>query len=120
MNPQMMFQRICAISGIVCPLLFFLALVVGGLLPPLMPGASAADISSHYQQHANGIRLGAGLMLVSSMFYASYTAVISAQMHRIPRVHQTVLNTQLASGAFACLTFLVPALFFSVASSCDR
>ena len=114
MNPQMMFQRICAISGIVCPLLFFLALVVGGLLPPLMPGASAADISSHYQQHANGIRLGAGLMLVSSMFYASYTAVISAQMRRIPRVHETVINTQLASGAFACLTFLVPALLFAV------
>ena len=114
MNPQMTFQRICAISGIVCPLLFFLALLVGGLLPPLMPGASATEISSHYQQHANGIRLGAGLMLVSSMFYASYTAVISAQMHRIPRVHQTVANTQLASGAFACVTFLVPALLFAV------
>jgi hypothetical protein len=29
-------------------------------------------------------------------FYASYTAVISTQMQRIPRVNQTVLNTQLA------------------------
>jgi hypothetical protein len=113
-NPQMMFQRICAVGGIVCPVLFFLALVVGGLLPPLMPGASAADVAGHYQQHANGIRLGAGLMLISSMFYASYTALISAQMQRIPNVHQTVINTQLAAGAFACLTFLVPAMLFAV------
>jgi hypothetical protein len=113
-NPQMMFQRVCAVGGIVCPVLFFLALVVGGLLPPLMPGSSAVDIASHYQQHANGIRLGAGLMLISSMFYASYTALISAQMQRIPNVHQTVINTQLAAGAFACLTFLVPAMLFAV------
>src|ERR1700739_3312950 len=114
MNPQMTFQRLCAISGIICPLLFFLALVAGGLIPPLMPGASAADIATHYQAHATGIRLGAGLMLISSMFYASYTAVISAQMQRIPKVHQTVVNTQLAAGAFACLTFLVPAMLFAV------
>jgi hypothetical protein len=54
------------------------------------------------------------LMLISSMFYASYTALISAQMQRIPNVHQTVINTQLAAGAFACLTFLVPAMLFAV------
>ena len=52
-------------------------------------------------------------MLLSGMFYAAYTALISAQMQRIPRVHQTVINTQLAAGAFACLTFLVPAMFFA-------
>jgi len=114
MNPQMTFQRLCAISGIICPLLFFLALVAGGLIPPLMPGSPAADIAAHYQAHATGIRLGAGLMLISSMFYASYTGVISAQMQRIPGVHQTVVNTQLAAGAFACLTFLVPAMMFAV------
>ena len=110
----MVFQRICAIGGIVCPLLFFLALVAGGLIPPLMPSSPAADIAAHYHQHVNGIRLGAGLMLISSMFYASYTALISAQMQRIPGVHQTVVNTQLAAGAFACLTFLVPAMLFAV------
>ena len=85
----------------------------GGLHPSLAPSASAAQIAAHYQSHATGIRLGAGLMLLSGMFYAAYTALISAQMQRIPRVHQTVINTQLAAGAFACRTFLVPAMFFA-------
>jgi hypothetical protein len=113
MNPQMTFQRICAISGVICPLLFFGAFIAAGFIPPLAPSASAAEIAAHYQSHANGIRLGAGVMLLSGMFYAAYTALISAQMQRIPGVHQTVINAQLAAGAFACLTFLVPAMFFA-------
>lgn len=116
MNPQMTFQRLCAIAGVVCPLLFFGAFLAAGFIPPLAPSASAAEIAAHYQSHATGIRLGAGLMLMSGMFYVAYTALISAQMQRIPGVHQTVINTQLAAGAFACLTFLVPAMLFAVTS----
>ncbi len=113
-NPQMTFQRICAISGIICPLLFFGAFIAAGFVPPLAPSSSVSEIAAYYQQHANGIRLGAGIMLLSGMFYAAYTAVMSGQMQRIRGVHQTVIFTQLAAGAFACLTFLVPALFFAV------
>lgn len=114
MKPQMTFQRVCAVAGVICPLLFFGAFVAAGFIPPLAPSASAAEIATHYRSHATGIRLGAGLMLMSGMFYAAYTAVISAQMQRIPRVHQAVVFTQLAAGAFACLTFLVPAMLFAV------
>ena len=114
MKPQMTFQRVCALAGVICPLLFFGAFIAAGFIPPLAPSASAAQIAAHYQSHANGIRLGAGFMLLSGMFYAAYTALISAQMQRIPRVHQTVINTQLVAGAFACLTFLVPAMLFAV------
>lgn len=113
-NPQMTFQRVCAISGIICPLLFFGAFIAAGFVPPLAPSSSASEIAAHYRDHANGIRLGAGIMLLSGMFYAAYTAVMSGQMQRIRGVHQTVVFTQLAAGAFACLTFLVPALFFAV------
>ena len=114
MKPQMTFQRVCAISGIICPLLFFGAFVAAGFIPPLPPSWSAAQIAAHYRDHANGVRLGAGIMLLSGAFYAAYTAVISGQMRRIPKVHQTVINTQTIAGAFACLTFLVPAMLFAV------
>lgn len=113
-NPQMTFQRICAVSGIICPLLFFGAFIAAGFIPPLAPSSSVSEIAAHYRQHANGIRLGAGIMLLSGMFYAAYTALMSGQMQRIRGVHQTVVFTQLAAGAFACLTFLVPAMFFAV------
>jgi hypothetical protein len=114
MKAQITFQRVCAWCGIICPVLFFLGLLAAGFLPPMSPSLSAAEVAAHYQQHTTGIRLGAGLVFLSSMFYVWFTAVISGQMRRIPGVHPTVLNAQLAAGAFACLTFLVPAMLFAV------
>jgi hypothetical protein len=114
MNAQATFQRICAYSGIICVLLFFGGFVAAGFLPPLSPSMSAAQVAAHYQAHASGIRFGAGLIFLSSMFYVWFTAVIAGQTRRIPGVHPTVINAVLAGGAFACLTFLVPALMFVV------
>ncbi len=114
MNAQVTFQRICAYSGVICVLLFFGGFVAAGFLPPLSPAMSATQVAAHYQTHTAGIRLGAGLIFLSSGFYVWFTAVISGQMQRIPGVHPTVINAQLAAGAFACLTFLVPALMFAI------
>lgn len=113
---QMTFQRVCAWGGIVCLAFFFGAFVAGGFIPPLKPHAPAQEIAAHYQDHTTGIRIGGGLMLLSGMFYAAYTAVISTQMRRIPGIHRAAVYTQLAAGAFACLTFLVPALLLEVAA----
>jgi hypothetical protein len=114
MSHQMIFQRVCAWSGVACVTLFFLAFAVAGFIPPLTPHMSAHDVAAHYQDHTTGIRIGGVIMLLSSMLYASYTAVISAQMRRIPGVHVAAYYTQLAAGAFACLTFLVPAMLLEV------
>ena len=101
--------------------MFFAAFVLASFVPPLKPHDSALEIARHYQDHTTGIRIGGVVMLVGSMFYATYTAVISAQMRRIPGVHISAVYAQLAAGAFACLTFLVPALLLeSVAFRPDR
>ena len=118
---QMTFQRVCAWSGIVCVTLFFLAFVFAGFIPPLKAHSSAQDIADHYRDHTTGIRIGGIFMFLSGMFYAAYTAVISAQMRRIPGIHPAAVYTQLAAGAFACLTFLVPSLLLEwVAFRPDR
>jgi hypothetical protein len=111
---QMTFQRFCAWSGMVCVLLFFLAFVVAGFIPPLAPHSSALSIAHFYQSHATRIRIGGCVMLLSGMFYAAFTGVISAQMRRIPGIHPSAVYVQLAAGAFACLTFLIPAMLFIV------
>ena len=85
MNAQATFQRICAYSGIVCVLLFFGGFVAAGFLPPLSPSMSAAQIAAHYQAHTAGIRLGAGLIFLSSGFYVWFTAVISGTGAAHPR-----------------------------------
>lgn len=109
----MAFQKFCAWSGIICVTMFFTAFFLAGFVPPLSPAASAAEIAGHYREHIVGIRIGAVVMLVSGMFYAVFTGLISAQMRRIPGVHTTVVYAQLAAGAFGCLTFLVPAMLFA-------
>jgi hypothetical protein len=95
-------------------MLFFLAFVAADFIPPLSPHSSALYIAHFYQAHATRIRIGGCLMLLSGMFYAAFTGVISAQMRRIPGIHSSAVYVQLAAGAFGCLTFLIPAMLFIV------
>jgi hypothetical protein len=111
---QMSFQRVCARSGIVCVTLFFAAFVAADFIPPLSPHLGADQVAAFYRRYATGIRIGGCIMLLSGMFYAAFTAVISAQMRRIPGVPIAAVYVQLAAGAFACLTFLLPAMLFIV------
>lgn len=111
---QMSFQRACAWSGLICVTMFFVAFGCAGFIPPLSPSLSPEEVAAHYNEHLTGIRIGAVLMYISGMFYAAFTAVQSGQMKRIPGVHSTVVYTQLAAGAFACLTYMVPGMLFVV------
>lgn len=108
------FEIVCAWSGTICMLLFFAGLVLSDFIPPLSPSLTADQVAAHYREHASGIRAGMDLMLLSGMFYAAFTAGMSGQMRRIPGVNHTAVYTQLVAGAFACLTFLVPAMLFEV------
>ena len=113
---QMTFQRFCAWCGVICVVLFFAAFAIAGFIPPLAPHSSARSIAHFYSTHATRIRIGGCVMLVTGMFYAAFTGVISAQMRRIPGIHPSAVYVQLCAGAFACLTFLVPAMLFIVAA----
>lgn len=115
-EPQHVFQRICAWSGLTCFILFFGAFALAGFIPPLSPSLSVNEVAAHYREHSNGIRAGGVLMLLSCMFYAAFTAVMSGQMRRIPGVHSTVVYAQLGAGAFASVTFMLPGMLFVVAS----
>lgn len=108
------FQRFCAWSGIICVALFFAAFISAGWVPPMAPSWSAEQVAQYYQTHTTGIRVGGVLMFLSGGFYAPFTAVLSGQMARIKNVSKTAVYTQLAGGAFACLTFMVPGMFFLV------
>ena len=113
---QMTFQRVCAWCGIACPLLFFGAFVAAHFIPPISPHLPAEQVAAFYRAHSTGIKIGGCIMLLAGMVYAAFTGVISAQMRRVPGVHPSAIYVQLAAGAFACLTFLVPAMLFVVAA----
>lgn len=113
---QRLFEKICAWGGVVCITLFFAAFIGAGFLPPLTPSLSAEQVANHYRENVTGIRIGMCLMLLSSIFYPMFTSVISGQMKRIPNLSSTITYTQLACGAFASITFLLPAILFLVTS----
>ena len=108
------FQRIFVIGGAICVLLFFGAFVAMHFIPPMSPSLSADQVARHYSEHAGGVRVGGVLMMLSSLFYAGMVAVIGAQMRRIPGTPDAAVYGQLVGGAFACLTFFLPALLFLV------
>lgn len=113
---QSSYQRFCAWSGLICVTLFFIAFGCAGFIPPMSPSLDVEQVAAHYRDHTTGIRVGMGIMLISSMFYASFTGVISGQMRRIPGLSPTVIYTQLAAGALASVTFMMPAILFLATS----
>lgn len=80
----------------------------------MKPSLSAEETAQHYRNHEAGVRVGASLILLSGMFYLPYTALITAQMERIPRVPRGVSFLQLGSGAASIFTFMVPAMILAV------
>lgn len=108
------FERICVFSGPVCVTLFFAAFVAMDFIPPMSPSLTAEAVARHYREHATGVRFGGILMMLSSLFYAAFVAAIAAQMKRMPSAPAAARYAQLGSGAFACLTFFLPALLFIV------
>ena len=111
-------QILCALCGILCPLIFFGGLwPAAGFFPPPPPLEGAADIAAYYQAHTNGIRLGALLIMISAAFYIPFTAAIGAQMRRIEHPLTPVLTyTQLGAGFCSAWLFLLPGLVWTAAA----
>lgn len=106
-------EQACAWGGLACLNAFFLALLSAGFIPIPPPSLNIEEVVALYRENATGIRVGMGFMLVSGMFWVLFAAAISGQMRRIPGVSHTLVYAQLAGGSFACIAFLMPAVFFS-------
>ena len=113
MNPYTA-QRLCAWSGIAAVALFFGALLLADFIPPLSPSLTPDEVVAHYREHHLGIIAGMVLMLISGMFYAPLTGVISAQLRRIPNLTPALIYGQLSAGTAGIIFFIVPAILFMV------
>lgn len=115
MNPYTV-QRFYTWSGVIGVLIFFFGFVFAGFFPPPSPSWDVERVVAHYQQHANGIRAGMVMMMISGMFIAPLVAVISAQMRRIPGAHPVMVYGQLSAGTLGAVFFITGALVFMVAA----
>ncbi|KAJ3496334.1 hypothetical protein NLG97_g2732 [Lecanicillium saksenae] len=106
MSPQSVHYG-CVISGLFFVVLFVVGAAAGGFIRPLPPYWSASQVSQYYRGHEQGIQAGAAMFSFAGMLYLPPTAVISAQMRRIPSVHYVASALQLASGASAASALLL-------------
>jgi hypothetical protein len=111
-------QILCALCGIVCPVIMGIGLwPAAGFIPPLPPSATATEIAAIYRNNATGINLMAVCFMISGGLYLAYTAAMAAQMRRMETRATPVLTyTQLGAGAASSLLFIIPAVFWIVAA----
>ncbi|KAI1455094.1 membrane protein [Annulohypoxylon moriforme] len=87
---------------------------ISGFLPPISPSLDAAQTAQHYRDHETGIRAGAALMIIASLFYVPYTMVVSAQMQRIPNLHPIVMSVQSAAGVTSMFSLTISGLLLAI------
>jgi len=109
-------DRLCVWSGVAAIVLFFLAFIIAGFLPPPSPSLPPLAVAAMYQDHTNGIRIGMLVMMVSGMFMAPFVGIISAQMRRIPGVSQALVYSQLSAGTANAMFFFLPTIIFFTAA----
>ncbi|CZS91638.1 related to integral membrane protein [Rhynchosporium agropyri] len=106
-------DRACAYSGLLYTSFSFIFFIASGNFPPAAPSLTAQQTVQHYKDHNVGYKVGASFFVLSGAFYGSFTAAMSQQMKRIPGVGHSLIAAQEVSGAWACITFSVPAIFFA-------
>ena len=109
------YQRFFPWTGPIFIALLFVGMwPLAGLLPPMTPTMTPAEVSAFYQNHTDRIRLGVMLMMTGCAFFVPWTAIISDQIRRIPRISHALVTTQQLAGIGNCLLILFPMLLFSV------
>lgn len=107
-------ERWCTWSGLIAIVLFFTGFVLSQFVPPLSPALTPEQVVAHYQQHANSIRGGMVIMMISGMFMAPFIGVISAQIKRMQGISPALSYSQISAGTANAMFFFIPALLFVV------
>lgn len=110
-------QKLSAWSGFIAMNVFFLGLIIMQFFPALPPSLTPEQVADIYQAHANQIRLGALLLVISAMFCGPFDAAIFLQLRRMEGLKRPVCSIgQLASGIANIQFFILPGIFFVIAA----
>lgn len=108
-------QKLCVWSGVTSIALFCAAIFLAGFMPPPGPSMTAQDVAAMYQQNTGGIRAGFAVLLISSLFFPPFIALISQQINRMDNANNKLLSMiQLSGGTSVAIFVMIPAIFFIV------
>ena len=102
-------ELLCAWSGIIFAVFFFVGYVlIAHLFPPLSPADTAEQTATFYRGHTGAIRTGLLLCYIGTMFYLAFGSGIVGQTRRIRGVAPAITYLQIASYAAASLLIILP------------
>ncbi|GGN43923.1 hypothetical protein [Streptomyces fuscichromogenes] len=109
-------ERISAWCGFVLLVGFVAAFSAGGILTPMSPTKSPADIVTFLHDHRTGILWCVVLMVLTVPFEYPYVIVTSLQMRRVEGGWGLLSMIQLTTGVVAPLGFFFPLAILAAAA----
>lgn len=109
-------QRLCVWTTPVAFLLICLALLVASWLPLPSPDHSSSYVADYYQEHTDGIRLGAVLLAAGAALLAPLAAVIAVQLRRIEGEFSPLAYLELGTGSASALAVSITSFFWWTAA----
>lgn len=109
-------QRTMAWSGAAFVLLLFPAIVMIGLLPPMSPTRTAAEVAQFWSTNTGLKRLGLVIMLAAAGLQAPLGALIAVRIKQMEGRYSALAYVQLISSALSVVAILLPTFAFAAAS----
>lgn len=106
----------CVWCGPVFAVIFFIGMLLAGLLPPPGPTRSAAQVAAFYRGNPTEIRLGLMIMMLAAGLTIPFTAALAILMRRIEGRECPMTIVQVIGGALGAVAILVPVFLFTAAA----
>jgi hypothetical protein len=82
-------------------------------LPPIAPSETAEQVTALFAQRSTPILVGMVFMIVGSVFYLPWTAVLADLIKDIQGRSAFLYGTQLGAGVMSAMTFFLPAMIWA-------
>jgi hypothetical protein len=110
-------QRVMAVCGAAFVLLLFPAIITIGLLPPMSPMRTAAQVAHFWSTNTGLKRTGLVIMLAAAGLQAPFGALLAVRIRQMEGTRYSPLAyTQLIATGLAVVAILMPTFAFAAAS----
>ncbi|MBH0776716.1 hypothetical protein [Nocardia bovistercoris] len=109
-------RRLCAWCGPAFVAVFFLGVVLTGLLPPPSPADSAAEVAHFWSTHTDVRRIGIVLMMFAATLQAPFGAIMAVRIKSIEGRAAPLAYTMIVGTALAVMAIILPVFMFAAAS----
>ena len=109
-------QIVCAASGAIALVTFFIMSAVGSFSSPPSPTLSAEDIAQFYRLHATGIQVASIIQMASLSLLLVFYAGLSSQIRRMEQGDPVLSYVSLACGTLSIAAIFMGTMFWSAAA----